>query len=78
MMISVQVIFVSSVLLSAFYGTSDCEQSHVNLEKWDIAVFFTSDLRPNCVLYDGDNTWLGEGVLVKKMSTEITHNGLTN
>ncbi|XP_050433025.1 uncharacterized protein LOC126840962 [Adelges cooleyi] len=66
MMMSVQVLFVSSLLLSVFFGTSDCE---MKLEEGDIAVFFDPEqTRMNCVKIHGNNRNLGVGQLVEKMS----------
>ncbi|XP_050432588.1 uncharacterized protein LOC126840718 [Adelges cooleyi] len=68
MTISVQIFLFSSLLLSVFFGTSDCE---IVLEIGDIAVFFCDErVVANCVKYNGNNYDLGVGVLIRKMSTK--------
>ncbi|XP_050439936.1 uncharacterized protein LOC126845330, partial [Adelges cooleyi] len=69
MMISVQVLLISSLMLSAFFGTSNCV---IVVNEGDIGLYFAvRQLEHNCVKRIGNNLdHLAVGTLIEVMRTD--------
>ncbi|XP_050435510.1 uncharacterized protein LOC126845329 [Adelges cooleyi] len=62
MMISVRVLLISSLMLSAFFGTSNCV---IVVNEGDIGLYFDYDkMKPNCVKKKGDNLKFAVGTCI--------------